>query len=401
MGLSKITINRAQGGLNAALPGQDHISAVLIMEESLSLLDGATGLLTQGTVQGLPLYNLEDAEALGITKSSANAATIWQHLRDFWTLAPGAQLYVIECTATNANAITTADYGVDLLAPAIQDAQDLAGGSIRQMAILHDSDNATPVIEAAVLGAMNTKLTALEADNKPLIAAISTIYAAGTAVSGAPDLTASDYERIVAVSGSTTATAPADSGTINFAAPLGAILGMMAAASVHESIGWVAKFDGLNGLGYLEPSHSDGEVGALIDKGYVDFVKYTGLNGLFVAKSVTAAASTSDYNRIEKVRVMDKAARGVRTVLLPRLNSPVYLESDGTLQLQDILFYENLAGQPLETMQTAGEISAFEVFVDPVQDVLSTGKLTLSIKIIPVGSSEEIIVNLGYTLNLA
>lgn len=401
MGLSKISITRGQGGLNAALPGQDHISALLIMEESLGLLDGASGLLTSGNVQGLPLYNLEEAEALGITQGSANGAVIWQHLRDFWTLAPGAQLYIIEATETDAKTVTAADWGANILAPAIEDAQDLAGGAIRQLAILHDSANTTTVIEAAALGAINTKLTALEAANKPLIAAIATIYAAGTAVSGAPDLTASDYERIVAVSGSTTATAPSDSGTINFAAPLGAILGMIAAASVHESIGWTGKFDGLNGLGYLGASHSSSEVDTLIDKGYLDFVKYTGLNGLFVAKSVTASASTSDYNRIEKVRVMDKAARGVRTVLLPRLNAPVYTESDGTLQVQDILFYENLAGQPLETMQTAGEISAFEVFVDPAQDVVSTGILNVSIKIIPVGSSEEINVKLGYTLNLA
>lgn len=401
MGLSTITINRGQGGLNQPLPGKDHISGILLMEESLGLLDGATGLLSSTNVQALVIYNLEDAEALGITAGSANGGVLWKHIRDFFLMAPGAELWVGECTTTNAKTVTTTDWE-DILTAAVEEFQNLAGGSLRQLGIVHHTGaSMTTVIEAATLAALQLKLTAIQNNDKPLISVIGTIYSAGTAVSGAPDLTASDYERIVAVSGSTTETKPSATGTVNFAGPIGLILGLIAAASVHESIAWPAAFDGITGAGYLTPSHSSSEVGALIDKGYLDLVQYTDLGGLYVAKSNTAAASDSDYNRIEKVRTMDKAVRNVRAKLLPQLNSPLYVNTDGTLRPSTVAYFQNLGSQALEAMNTDGEISAFAVSIDPTQNVLSTNKLIITLKIIPVGSSEEIVANIGYTLNIA
>ena len=400
MGLSKITINRGQGGLNQPLPGRDHVSGILLMEESLGLLAGASGLLSSDNVQALPIYNVEDAEALGITSGSANGGVLWQHIRDFFLMAPGAELWVGECTTTDAKTVTTASWE-DILTAAVEELQDLSGGALRQMAVVHDTANMTDVIEATVLAALQLKLTAIQDNDKPLISVIGTIYSNGTAISGAPDLTSSDYERIVAVSGSTTEAKPTTTGTVNFAGPIGLILGLIAAASVHESIAWPSKFDGVSGAGYLTPSHSSSQVDALIDKGYLDFVQYTDLGGLYVAKSNTAAASDSDYNRIEKVRTMDKAVRNIRAKLLPQLNSPLYVQTDGTLEPSTVAYFQNLASQALEAMDADGEISAFAVSIDPTQNVLSTNKLIISIKIIPVGSSEEIVSNVGYTLKIA
>jgi len=399
MPLSSVTINRQNGGLNQAPAGQDHISGLLIMEESLNLLDGAAGLITQETVQGLPLNNLEEAEALGIT--AAASATVHRHLRDFWALAPGATLFVAECNATNAKDVETASWAADILGEAVADLIDLAEGSLRQLAVIYDTDTAmTALIEEEVVPAMDLVMTNAATANKPAIAVIPSIYGAGTAHASADDLTGGTAERVVVVSGSVTETAPADSGEINFGSPVGAVLGLIAASFVHESIAWVGKYDGLKGLGYITPTRSAAQAETLVDKGYIELVKYVGNNGVFIAKSVTATSSTSDFNRIEKVRTMDKAVRGVRAVLLPQLNSPLYVTSEGTLERSTVAYFTNLAENVLEAMEVNGEISSFGVSIDPAQNVLSTSTLNISIQIVPVGSSETITVSIGYAVNI-
>jgi hypothetical protein len=51
-------------------------------------------------------------------------------------------------------------------------------------------------------------------------------------------------------------------------------------------------------------------------------------------------------------------------------------------------------------MEADGEISAGQALIDPTQNVLSTSTLTISIKIVPVGIAEEIIVNIGLTTSI-
>lgn len=399
MGLSTITINRQNGGLNQQPVGQDHISGLLIMDEALTLLTGASGLLTEGDVQGLALYNIEEAEALGITATAS--ATVHKHLSDFWTASPGAMLYVAEATAEGANNVDGASW-VDLVCDAVEDLQNMAGGAIRQMGIIFETDtDNTALIEEELVPALGTKMTALATAHKPAIALIPSIYGAGVAHGSADDLTEASNERVVVVSGSTSDTKPADSGTINLGSPVGAILGLISASNVHESIAWVGKFDGLRAMGYTSPERTSSQAEALVNKGYLELVKYEGNSGIFVAKSVTATSSTSDFNRIEKVRTMDKAVRGVRAALLPQLNSPVYLTSEGKLERSSIAYFENLAENVLDNMEVNGEISSFAVNINPDQNIGATNTLTIAIQIVPVGSSEAIVVNIGYTLNIA
>ena len=47
-----------------------------------------------------------------------------------------------------------------------------------------------------------------------------------------------------------------------------------------------------------------------------------------------------------------------------------------------------------------GELSAFEVLIDPNQPVLSTGTLVLTIKLVPIGIANQIIVNIGFTTQI-
>jgi len=85
-------------------------------------------------------------------------------------------------------------------------------------------------------------------------------------------------------------------------------------------------------------------------------------------------------------------------VLLPLVNSDVFFNADGTLREDTLATFKNEASRPLVQMQRDQEISAFSVTIDPTQDSQSTGKVELTIKIVPVGVAEQIEANIGFSL---
>ena len=52
-------------------------------------------------------------------------------------------------------------------------------------------------------------------------------------------------------------------------------------------------------------------------------------------------------------------------------------------------------------MQANGEISGFQVTINPDQNVVSTGKLTIAIEIVPKGTARTILINIGYVTALS
>ena len=89
--------------------------------------------------------------------------------------------------------------------------------------------------------------------------------------------------------------------------------------------------------------------------------------------SHTLDVDSSDYAYIENVRTIDKACRGIRGKLLPWLNSPLRVDpSNGQLESGMVSFLETTAGEALEEMEKAGEISGYKVEIDPAQNVLAT-----------------------------
>jgi hypothetical protein len=86
--------------------------------------------------------------------------------------------------------------------------------------------------------------------------------------------------------------------------------------------------------------------------------------------------------------------------LLDNLNAPLTVDSDGKLSESTIAVFKNDAIRGLESMQRDEEISAFDVLIDPSQNVLSTSKIILTVKIVPRGVARQIEVNIGFSLNI-
>jgi hypothetical protein len=122
--------------------------------------------------------------------------------------------------------------------------------------------------------------------------------------------------------------------------------------------------------------------------------------GSFFNDSHTAVAPNSDYAYIENNRTIDKAIRGIYASLLPDLNGPIQLNSDGTLSDVSVAHLNSQAGLNVEQMVRDGELSAFDTSIDTTQNIQSTGKLVVSVKLVQIVTGRNIQVNIGFVLSI-
>ena len=134
---------------------------------------------------------------------------------------------------------------------------------------------------------------------------------------------------------------------------------------------------------------------------YIFLRKFDGIiSGSYWSNDVCNTLSTSDYAFLSDNTVIQKAILYARTALIPQLNAPLTLNSDGTLQNTTIAYFEGLCRTQLEQMVRAGEISAYSVVVPANQNVLSTSTLVVNITIIKNGIARNITVNIGFGLSV-
>lgn len=200
---------------------------------------------------------------------------------------------------------------------------------------------------------------------------------------------------------------------------LGAMMGAIARANVHESVAWVRTFNlfdddfqnielgfgdinltaddeftSLNMYESLSPVLLDD----LDEKGYIFPIKYAGReNGIYISKDQTC--SIGDYRTIARNRTINKSRRAVRAALLPYVNSPLMVNpATGFLAPSKISSFKTLIGDILAKMQAAQEISGYAVNIDANQNVLVDDTLRISYVIVPVGVAVKIYVEEGLSL---
>jgi hypothetical protein len=200
---------------------------------------------------------------------------------------------------------------------------------------------------------------------------------------------------------------------------LGAMMGAIAKANVHESVAWVKQFnlfaddfqDIELGFGNINLT-GEGEfislnryeslslplLDELDDKGYIFPIKYAGReNGIYISKDQTC--SVGDFRTIARNRTINKSRRAVREALLPYVNAPLMVNpATGYLAASKITAFKTLIGEILNKMKSAGEISGYAVNIDPAQNILVNDTLIISYVIVPVGVATKIYVEEGLSL---
>ena len=103
-----------------------------------------------------------------------------------------------------------------------------------------------------------------------------------------------------------------------------------------------------------------------------------------------------DFSSIARGRIIDKALTIVYDFFLEELNENVQVEAGtGRLPIQICKFLEGECANRINR-EMGPAISDVEVFIDPEQNVLSTDKITVEVRVVPVGYLKFIDVSLGF-----
>lgn len=393
MALNNIIFQKQNGGLARALPGEDHISGLLVLVGTISYPSGMSA-----DNWAVPLGSIEDLEALGFDKveGSNDEKYVHYHVSEFFRMNPGATLWFGYKQYNDLNQFSEV---VDLCRK--------ANGKIRQLAV------ATPdtAFATTLVGYLQTQAQALEAADMPAVilytANITSIASLTTDLS---TLNAPKVSVIIGQDGGATGKALFDAQSRSISC-IGNALGCVSLASVHESIAWLQKFNVASGEldvpafadGSLYTETSTGVIDTLNTNRYIFLRKFNGIGGTYYNDShVCAPIANNDYAYIEANRTMDKAIRGVRAYLLPQLNGPVKVDAaTGKLDTAFISALETLGGRALEQMERDGELSGYKVVINPDQNVLSTGQLVINIAQVPKGIMRSIIVKIGFVTKIS
>lgn len=395
---TSLNIERQNGNVPKSLPGEDHITGLVIY---MAAGDIPASFKTE-RVQALS--TIDAAEAAGIVDYTTGAdgkqtAAPWAvrvlhyHLSELYRINPAVSLYVGIFEKPQGDNMTFAE---------IKTVQNFADGRIRQIGVwcgdrVPSEDDLTAIQgQAATLEAQGAELSVVYAPKVANVKQISTSLAGGGKCR---------VSVVIGQAGSGTGAelykdkANAAKASVS---GLGVVLGLISKAKVHQCIAWVKEFP----TGISLPAFGDGTLLRDLDKALVEqldtarylfFVTQQGQSGSYMNDSHTMDSAISDYASIESVRTMDKGARGVRAYLIPELGGNVYVDADtGKLASYTVAHLETVAGHALEDMEKAGELSGYKAEIDPDQDVAASSTVDIVLKKVAVPVMRHVRIKIGF-----
>jgi hypothetical protein len=185
------------------------------------------------------------------------------------------------------------------------------------------------------------------------------------------------------------------SGQIDIRGLIGVYCGKLASRGVHQGPDAV-RYGGISAAAALKPDGiNDGHIETLKNAGYVTARTFAGLNGIYITSGQMMSEAGSDYDLVERRRVMDKACRQVYAAQLPFVNDTIKVGKDGSPEGLKMIIAQSEA--PLNIMVTDEEISSGSVAVPEGQNILSTKRLRFKIRIVPLGKLAYIENEISYS----
>ena len=183
-------------------------------------------------------------------------------------------------------------------------------------------------------------------------------------------------------------------GQIDIRGVIGTYCGTLASRRVQDGPDAV-RFGGITAATAIKPDGlNDGHIAKLKNAGFVTVRKYAGLNGIYITSGRMMSEEGSDFDMVERRRVMDKACRNLYIAQLPSVNDTVFIGKDGSPE--GIEMFVARSQSPLEIMKTNREISDGYVFVPPGQNILADKKLRTKVRIVPLGKMSYIENEIAY-----
>jgi hypothetical protein len=417
MSFKGFSVSKLNGNLGGVNPTGDGIG-MLVSVVPLSAIEG-------GGVHWAPmeLYKPADAAAYGITQSfdDNSGLTTFMTIEEHFRLAPESKLWLMLVPNMDDPEDEVEFNAADIFShenfyPALKIAKDVK--FITYIGYMHAADR---VIEQAdLVNTIQSRIDFWASENR----LIDWVILEGRG----PDIpiTVADYPDLREKTARNVSVCIAqDVMKANFFpryADIGAVSGMIAIRQVNENIGsvdiikkpsakkankdysltegnrWVlaALCDGT-----LVSSLTQAELKSLNDKGYIFAASYEGYAGIFLSNSPTCIELADDYAYGERNRTWNKAARLIRTTMIPEVKGVIKKDpTTGFIRSTTISRWTGLVNKALEQMESADEISGFSVYINPSQLVTEANPLKIQAKVVIDGILYEGDVELGLSNNV-
>ncbi|MFI3322091.1 MAG: DUF2586 family protein [Rikenellaceae bacterium] len=184
-----------------------------------------------------------------------------------------------------------------------------------------------------------------------------------------------------------------------YSAAIGQVVGRAASSAVNISIGRV-KDGSIAAEGYFTDGNTPEDDyslwNTLHDAGYIFYRTYIGKNGYYLNDDATCVATTDDYHRLCLTRVIQKAVVICYKTYIDEILDSVQVDADtGQIPTALCKYYEQNVIKAINT-NMEDEISGFTAYVDPAQDLITSGALEIQCKIVPTALLKEINVDLSF-----
>ena len=385
MALPNVKITLANGGLGRVTPTEDAVAGMA--------LSGVA--VTDKIALGDPrqIFSLQEMDDLGITELTN--ALAYKEIRAFYKMfGEGAELWIM--LVSN---VTSLSDMCDLTNNIVKKLLDAADGRIRLLGVNRIPDIAyTPEIENGLDSDVLQAVMNLDELQKEYSAKFMPFRAVVPALGFAKANVATLHNFKQNTNPSVGVVLGADNTST---CAIGLVLGRLASIPVQRNIGRVKS----GSVGLLHAYYPDGttvkelesHADNIHDKGYIFFRKFVRRSGFYLNDDPTAAPNTDDYCSLSRGRTIDKAIVIAADTYTNELLDDVDVDPKTGLLPPSLTGYfqgviENAIG-----INMTGEISGVSVYVDPKQNLLSTDKVAVRLRIIPKGQIKSIDVDLGFT----
>lgn len=394
MALPKISISYLNGQLGTVPTSQDGLMA---------LVCGAAAESSFELQTAYKIYRLEGLAELGITAETEDNQRLYAVVKDFYSVAPDGTPVII--------------YGVDK-SKKMTELCDKDSGPLKQLLQSQRGDIRGIIIARAPESP--EEVTSTEGLDPDVFTAIPkaqalTEYAATSlyapifvALEGRSYKDASSLKDLSEGNDNTVCVVIGDTENTGVNAAMGLFAAKVAISPVQRNIGRVRDSNlpptkMYLGTKLIEDSMDD--VATIYDKGYITPRTYVGRAGYYYTDDRMACDPTDDYAHLTARRTVDKAYRIAYDTLLDYLIDEIYVNTDGTMQdavlknwqasVEDAINGSMTANGELSADTAAGE-SGCQCLIDPTQNILSTSKVNVVLKVRPFGYARDIVVQLGF-----
>lgn len=362
--------------------------------------DGVVGLVLTGTVvadklelnKPYVLSSTRDLTTLGIT--SENNALAFKEIKAFYAQAgEGAELHLIVVSSATTMMQMC---GTDASSPLSKLIESASGRikivGINKIAPAEYEADVTQGIDKDVIEAMQSAQNCAESFTGKVYP-FRALLGAGK-WNGKTDMLFKPSEagcnRVAMVLASD------DSGV---SASIGQVLGRAAKIEPHQSLGRVKDGQIASSGHFTDGSTMQEKAGLgdfLHDAGYIFYRSFPTKNGCYLSGSPMCAPVTDDYSTLPHGRIIDKASVIAYSTYISEIQDNVLVDTNGQLDAAICKSYESMIENAIATAMQ-GQISNFKAYIDPKQNILSSGTIEVQCSITPMGVTDTINVNLSLT----